>query len=83
MHYSRSSLFGSVFAERCNCIVGDLLKKPVFEKSESNCVDKLPTITKQYNNRVHFSKKINTKTSFFEKERRLCLQKIFWVIERR
>ena len=34
------------------------LKKPVFEKSESNWIDVLPIITKQYNNRIHSSTKL-------------------------
>ena len=56
--YSRNSSFGSVFAERFNRTIRDLLKRPVFEKGESNWIDVLPTITKQYNNRVHSSTKL-------------------------
>ena len=48
--YSRNSSFGSVFAERFNRTIRDLLKRPVFEKGESNCIDVLPVITKQRNN---------------------------------
>ena len=36
----------------------DLLKKPVFEKGDRNWIDILPTITKQYNNRIHSSTKL-------------------------
>ena len=33
-------------------------KNPVFEKGESNWIDVLPVITKQYNNRIHSSTKL-------------------------
>ena len=51
--YSRNSSYGAVFAERFNRIVRDLLKKPVFETGDGNWIDVLPTITKQYKNRIH------------------------------
>ena len=50
---SRNSSFGSVFAERFNRTIRDLLKKPVFEKGNGNWIDVLQTITKQYNRRIH------------------------------
>ena len=56
--YSRNSSYGAVFAERFNRTIRDLLKRPVFEKSESNWIDVLPKITKQYNNRVYSSIKL-------------------------
>ena len=56
--YSRKSSLGAVFAEKFNRTIRDLLKRPVFEKGESNWIDVLPTITKQYNNRVHSSTKL-------------------------
>ena len=56
--YSRNSSFGSVFAERFNRTIRDLLKRPVFEKGDGNWIDVLPTITKQYNNKVHSSTKL-------------------------
>ena len=56
--YSRNSSFGSVFAERFNRTIRDLPKRPVSEKGESNWIEVLPTITKQYNNRVHSSTKL-------------------------
>ena len=58
--YSRNSSYGAVFAERFNRTIRDLLKRPVFEKGESNWIDVLPKITKQYNNRVHSSIKLTT-----------------------
>ena len=56
--YSRNSSYGAVFAERFNRTIRDLLKKPVFEKGDSNWIDISPTITKQYNNRIHSSTKL-------------------------
>ena len=53
--YSRNSSYGAVFAERINKTIRDLLKRPVFEKCDGNWIDILPTITKQYNNRIHSS----------------------------
>ena len=57
-HCSRNSSYGAVFAERFNKTIRDLLKRPVFEKGDGNWIDILPTITKQYNNRVHSSTKL-------------------------
>ena len=56
--YSRSSSYGAVFAERFNRTIRDLLKKIVFERGDANWIDVLPTITKQYNNRIHTSTKL-------------------------
>ena len=56
--YSRKSSYGAVFAERFNRTIRDLLKKIVFEKGDGNWIDVLPTITKQYNNRIHSSTKL-------------------------
>ena len=56
--YSRNTHLGAVFAERFNKSIRDLLKKPVFEKGDDKSIDILPTITKQYNNRVHSSTKL-------------------------
>ena len=56
--YSRNSSYGAVFAERFNKTIRDLLRRPVFEKGDGNWIDILPTITKQYNNRVHSSTKL-------------------------
>ena len=57
--YSRNSSFGSVFAERFNRTIRDLLKKIVFEQGDAKWIDILPTITKQYNNKVHSSTKFS------------------------
>ena len=56
--YSRNSSYGAVFAERFNRTIRDLLKRPVFERGDSNWIDVLTTITKQYNNRIHSSTKL-------------------------
>ena len=56
--YSRNSSYGAVFAERFNRTIRDLLKKIVFEHGDANWIDVLPTITKQYNNRIHSSTKL-------------------------
>ena len=46
------------FAERFNKTIRDLLKRPVFENDDGNWIDVLPTITKQYYNRIHSSTKL-------------------------
>ena len=65
--YSRNSSYGAVFAERFNRTIRYLLKRPVFEKGESNWIDVLPTITKQYNNRIHSSTKLSPKDASLKK----------------
>ena len=56
--YSRNSSYGAVFAERFNLTIRDLLKKIVFEQGDAKWIDILPTITKQYNNKVQSSTKL-------------------------
>ena len=65
--YSRNNSYGAVFAERFNRTIRDLPKRPVFEKGESNWIDVLPTITKQYNNRIHSSTKLSPKDASLKK----------------
>ena len=55
--YSRNSSIGAVFAERFNRTIRGLLKRPV-ERGDGNWIDVLPTITKQYNTRIHSSTKL-------------------------
>ena len=55
------------FAERFNRTSRDLLKRPVSEKSDGNWIDILPTITKQYINRIHTSTKLSPKDAFLKK----------------
>ena len=64
---SRNSSYGAVFAERFNRTIRDLLKRPVFEKGDGNWIDVLPTITKQYNNRIHSSTKLSPKDASLKK----------------
>ena len=56
--YSRNTSLGAVFAERFNRTIRDILKKIVFEQGDGKWIDILPTITKQYNNRIHSSTKL-------------------------
>ena len=65
--YSRNSSFGSVFAERFNRTIRDLLEKIVFEQGDANWIDILPTITKQYNNRTHSTTKLTPIQASFKK----------------
>ena len=65
--YSRISSYGAVFAERFNRTIRDLLKKIVFERGDANWIDVLPTITKQYNNRIHSSTKLSPKDASLRK----------------
>ena len=65
--YSRKSSYGAVFAERFNRTIRDLLKKIVFERGDANWIDVLPTITNQYNNRIHSSTKLSPKDASLKK----------------
>ena len=65
--YSRNSSYGAVFAERFNRTIRDLLKKIVFEQGDANWIDVLPTITKQYNNKIHSSTKLSPKDASLKK----------------
>ena len=65
--YSRTSSYGAVFAERFNHTIRDLLKKIVFERGDANWIDVLPTISKQYNNRIHSSTKLTPKDASLKK----------------
>ena len=65
--YSRNTSLGAVFAERFNRTIRDLLKKIVFEQGDANWIDILPTITKQYNSRIHSSTKLSPKDASLKK----------------
>ena len=65
--FSRSSSYGAVFTERFNRSIGNLLKKPVFEKGDCNWIDVLSKITKHYNSRVHISTKLSPKDASSKK----------------
>ena len=62
--YSRNSSYGAAFAERFNQTISDLFKKIVFDRGDAKWIDNLPTITKQYNNRVYTSTKLSPKDAF-------------------
>ena len=57
--YSSNSSYGAVFAESFSRTIRDLLKKIVFEQGDAKWVDLLPTITKQYKNRVNSLTKLS------------------------
>ena len=65
--YSRNTAVGAVFAERYNLTIRNLLKRPVFEQGAGNWIDVLPTITKQYNNRIHSSTKLTPNQASLKK----------------
>ena len=65
--YSRNGSYGAVFAERFNRTIRDLLKKIVFEQGDAKWIDILPTITEQYNNRIHTSTKLSPKDASLKK----------------
>ena len=65
--YSRNTSLGAVFAERFNRTIRDLLKKIVFEQGDAKWIDVLPTITKQYHNRIHSSTKLSPKDASLKK----------------
>ena len=56
--YARNISLRAVFAGSFNRTIRDLLKKLVFEKGDSNWIDVLAVLTKQYKNRVHTSTKL-------------------------
>ena len=64
------------FSERFNCTKRDLLKKPVFERSESNWIDVLPKITKQNNIRIHSSSKLTPTQASLKKHENIVFHKI-------
>ena len=56
--YSRYTDKKTVFAERFNKAIRDLLKKPVFEKGNADWLSELPSVTKKYNHSIHSSTKM-------------------------
>ena len=56
--YSRFTDKGPSIAERVIRTLGNLLKKPVFEKGKADWLSELPSIIKQYNNSIHHSIKM-------------------------
>ena len=74
--YSRNSSYGAVFAERFNRTIRNLLKKIVFEQGDAKWIDILPTITKQYNNKVHSSTKLSPKDASLKKNEGLVYKNL-------
>ena len=74
--YSRNTELGAVFAERFNRTIRDLLKKIVFQHGDANWIDVLPTITKQYNNKIHSSTKLSPKDASLEKNEGLVYKNL-------
>ena len=56
--YSRFTDKGPSIAERVIRTLGNLLKKPVFEKGKADWLSELPSIIKQYNNSIYHSIKM-------------------------
>ena len=56
-HYSRFTDKGPSIAARVIKTVRNLLKKPVFEKGNADCLSELSSVIKQYNNTIHHSTK--------------------------
>ena len=57
-HYSTYDEKGSAISERVIRTIRNLLKKPVFEKGNSDWLSELPSITEKYNNTFHHSIKM-------------------------
>ena len=74
--YSRNSSYGAVFVERFIRSKRDLLEKPVFEKRDGKWIDILPTITKQYNNKVHSSTKLTPTQASLKKNERFVYKNL-------
>ena len=55
---------GVVFAERFNKSIHDLLKKPVFEKRNSDWISEISSVVKKYNNTIHSSTKLKPANAF-------------------
>ena len=56
--YSRNTALGSVFSERFNRTLRNLLKKPVFLAGNADWFSELPSVIKQCNNTIHSSTKM-------------------------
>ena len=65
--YSIIFSVAAVVAESFNRTFRGLLKRPVFERGEANCIDVLPTLTKQYKDRIHSSTKLPPIKAYLKK----------------
>ena len=75
-HYSRNSSFSVVFAKRFNCTIKEL-RRPVYERRDSNWVDVMPTITNHNKNRVHTSTKLTPNEASIKKKENYLYQKYY------
>ena len=73
---SRNSSFNSVYAERFNRTIRDLLKRPVFERDDAKWINVLPTKTKLYNSRVHSSTKLTPIPAIYKKNEGFAYNKL-------
>ena len=62
--YSRFPDKVSSIAERVIRTIRNLLKKPVVEKGNADCVSELPSVIKQYNNTIGYSIKMTPIRTF-------------------
>ena len=53
--YSKHTAPRAVFAERVKRTIGNLIKKPVFEKGNADCLSETPSVYKKHNNTIHHS----------------------------
>ena len=83
-HCSRFTDNGPSIAERVIRTIRRFLKKPVFEKGRADWLSELPSVVKQYNNKIHSSikltpnqasKKTNGKLAFTNLQNRRVKQK--------
>ena len=65
--YSKKTSLGAVFAKLFERTNRELLKQAAFKRGDANWIDVLPTITKQYINRVHTSTKLTPIQASFKK----------------
>ena len=65
-----------LFLESFNRTIRDLLKKIVFEQGDAKWIDILPTITKQYNNKVHSSTKLTPTQASLKKNENFVYQNL-------
>ena len=56
--YSRNTALGTVFAERFNRTIRNLLKKPIFKEGKASWISELSSVVKKFNNTVHNSTKM-------------------------
>ena len=81
-HYSKNTFLGSVFGERFNRSIRDLLTQPVFERGDAIWVYGLPVIRKQYIIRIHSSTNITPIQASLERAKSLFTE-VYWINQRK